>query len=93
MVASVTAFSSEAKIKFKRQEYHKSLSLYQKALELCRQHDGLVEERELTSSNCAKVCLELQLYGKAVTYAEECIGLNPNSHKVQSQLYACCILL
>lgn len=82
----VAAYSNEAKKSFSRQEYSNSLILYKKALKLCCQDDTLVEERELTSSNCAKVCLRLQRYDEALNYASECIRLNPKSHKVRSQL-------
>ena len=60
------------------------LFLYEQALELCGQHDGLVEERKSASCKCANACLKLRLYNEAVTYAEECLRLNPNSHKVIS---------
>ena len=73
----MAAFIRKAEQSFSRNE---SLFRYEQALELCRRNDGLVEERALISSNCAEVCLKLQLYDRAITYAEECIGLNPNSH-------------
>ncbi len=33
-------------------------------------------------ANCAQACLKLQLYSDAYSHADQCITLNPSSHKV-----------
>ena len=67
---------------FSQGSYEQALGYYYKALNYCRKHNMKPEVMAVVRANCAQACLKLQQYRDAYTHADQCLMLNPKSHKV-----------
>ena len=68
---------------FQKCLYSEAHLKYLEALEYCNQND-IKEQRVLAHTNCAKVCLILQLYSDAYTHCMECARHDSDNHMVSN---------
>lgn len=73
----------EAKRQLQLNQLTEALDEHLQALEYSYRHD-IKEQRVHLRTNCAIICLKLQMYSDAYDHSMECVKLDPNNSTVSS---------